>query len=120
MDNGVLSFIPPDGEFKLLDYQVAAPKGTARPIGLPLNLKAKMAIEVGGGEQQAIAKTSTYTEVDLFDYHQRREIQSDAIVQHPLETIGKHRDHHPARGSRDLGICHSIRRQPRYAPGWRW
>ena len=49
MDNGVLSFIPPDGEFKLLDYQVAVPKGTARPIGLPLNLKAKMAIEVGGG-----------------------------------------------------------------------
>jgi len=49
MDNGLLSFIPPDGEFKLLDYQVAVPKGTARPIGLPLNLKAKMAIEVGGG-----------------------------------------------------------------------
>jgi hypothetical protein len=49
MDNGVLSFIPPDGEFKLLDYQVAVPTGTLRPIGLPLNLKAKMSTEVGGG-----------------------------------------------------------------------
>jgi hypothetical protein len=49
MDNGVLSFIPPDGEFKLLDYQVAVPAGTLRPIGLPLNLKAKMSTEVGGG-----------------------------------------------------------------------
>jgi hypothetical protein len=49
MDNGVLSFIPPDGEFKLLDYQVAVPTGTLRPIALPLNLKAKMSTEVGGG-----------------------------------------------------------------------
>jgi hypothetical protein len=50
MDNGVLSFIPPDGEFKLLDYQVTTPTGTLRPIGLPLNLKAKMSTEVGGGK----------------------------------------------------------------------
>ena len=49
MDNGVLSFIPPDGEFKLLEYEVATPTGALRPIGLPLNLKAKMSTEVGGG-----------------------------------------------------------------------
>jgi hypothetical protein len=51
MDDSILSFIPPDGDFKLLDYHVAVPTGTIKPIGLPLNLKAKMVCEAGGGKQ---------------------------------------------------------------------
>jgi hypothetical protein len=50
MKDGVLSFIPPDGEFKLMEYQVAKPTGMIRPIALPLKLTAKMSVRPGGGK----------------------------------------------------------------------
>ncbi len=48
----VLSFIPPDGSFKLLEYQVAKPSenGVARPVGLPLTVKPVIKLEKKGGE----------------------------------------------------------------------
>ncbi len=51
--DGLLSFIPPDGHFKLLEYQVAKPAGAGaglvRPIALPLHVKPVVKIEPGGG-----------------------------------------------------------------------
>lgn len=52
MKDRVLSFIPPDGNFKLMDYQVAKPQGAiARPIALPLILKPLLQLtpEASGG-----------------------------------------------------------------------
>lgn len=48
----VLSFIPPDGSFKLLEYQVAKPSenGVARPVGLPLTVKPVIKLEKKGGK----------------------------------------------------------------------
>ncbi|OCF36507.1 AP-3 complex subunit mu [Kwoniella heveanensis BCC8398] len=43
---GVLSFIPPDGKFRLLEYQAVA--GTSKNQ-VPIALKAGMAIETNGG-----------------------------------------------------------------------
>lgn len=42
----VLSFIPPDGKFKLLEYQAMV--GTRIP--LPLSLKAGLSVEDNGGK----------------------------------------------------------------------
>lgn len=41
----MLSFIPPDGKFKLLEYEA---QGT-RPIQIPINLKASVKVEEHGG-----------------------------------------------------------------------
>ena len=41
----MLSFIPPDGKFKLVEYQAAV--GTR--MQMPLSLKAGMAVEDNGG-----------------------------------------------------------------------
>jgi hypothetical protein len=44
--DGALSFIPPDGRFKLLDY-------AAGPVSqLPVSLKAKLSVDDNGGESQ--------------------------------------------------------------------
>lgn len=53
MKDRVLSFIPPDGAFKLMDYQVAKPQGgVERPIAIPLALKPSMQLTPDGGKFQ--------------------------------------------------------------------
>jgi hypothetical protein len=47
--DGVLSFIPPDGKFRLLDYEASSSKAQ-----LPLQLKAGMTIEENGGQLPCI------------------------------------------------------------------
>ena len=49
MKDKVLSFIPPDGSFELMEYQVAKPLGVDRPIPLPLVLKPVMQLTGDGG-----------------------------------------------------------------------
>ncbi|ORX40010.1 putative adaptor complex subunit medium chain 3 [Kockovaella imperatae] len=51
--NGVLSFIPPDGRFKLLEFQVPPMR-----VQLPLQLVPKMSIEENGGGQFSLTLTS--------------------------------------------------------------
>jgi AP-3 complex subunit mu len=54
--DAVLSFIPPDGHFKLLEYQVAKPtSGVTRPIGIPLSVKPAIKVEKNGGELVSFA-----------------------------------------------------------------
>lgn len=42
--DSVLSFIPPDGKFKLLEYE------TPSPPQIPIALKARVSADAGGGE----------------------------------------------------------------------
>jgi len=49
--DAVLSFIPPDGHFKLLEYRVVkSTSGVTRPIGMPLSVKPAIKLEKNGGE----------------------------------------------------------------------
>jgi hypothetical protein len=118
MDNGVLSFIPPDGEFKLLDYQVAVPTGTLRPIDLPFNLKAKMSTEVGGGrywlplDRTARFKLKPWLRL-------ARKIQLDAIVKYARSPAGKRRHKHSVGSRSDFGIRYGFGRHSRHPAWWR-
>ena len=44
---GILSFVPPDGKFKLFEFQGAASQSRS----LPLALKTGLVVEDNGGEQ---------------------------------------------------------------------
>ena len=46
----MLSFVPPDGRFKLFGYEMAEPSGPTKRLELPLNLKTKMSLNSNGGE----------------------------------------------------------------------
>lgn len=48
MKDGVLSFIPPDGKFRLMEYECAS--DNAR-ISVPIQLKTGLTIEDYGGKQ---------------------------------------------------------------------
>lgn len=52
MKDGVLSFIPPDGKFRLLEYESVSDSARA-PV--PIQLKAGLTIEDYGGKQGGLS-----------------------------------------------------------------